>query len=95
MPLDVGEPPLDIPGYTTEQVVHHIRLMADGGLIGYQGTLRGPGGVRISRCRVETPRAQAHQDGMTLRYPYEVRKEDEYFGDIPDEQIPKDMLELA
>jgi Ku protein len=33
--------------------------------------------------------------GMTLRYPYEVRKEDEYFGDIPDEKIPKDMLELA
>jgi DNA end-binding protein Ku len=33
--------------------------------------------------------------GFTLRYPYEVRKEDEYFGDIPDEKIPKDMLELA
>ena len=33
--------------------------------------------------------------GMTLRYPYEVRKEDEYFDDIPDEKIPKDMLELA
>jgi DNA end-binding protein Ku len=33
--------------------------------------------------------------GMTLRYPYEVRKESEYFDDIPDEKIPKDMLELA
>jgi DNA end-binding protein Ku len=33
--------------------------------------------------------------GMTLRYPYEVRKEDEYFEDIPEEKIPKDMLELA
>ena len=33
--------------------------------------------------------------GMTLRYPYEVRKEDEYFDDIPDEKIPRDMLELA
>jgi DNA end-binding protein Ku len=33
--------------------------------------------------------------GMTLRYPYEVRKEDEYFEDILDEKIPKDMLELA
>ena len=32
---------------------------------------------------------------MTLRYPYEVRQEDEYFDDIPDEKIPKDMLELA
>ena len=33
--------------------------------------------------------------GMTLRYPYEVRKEDEYFDEISDEKIPKDMLELA
>ena len=33
--------------------------------------------------------------GTTLRYPYEVRKEDEYFDDIADEKIPKDMLELA
>src|SRR6476619_1580039 len=33
--------------------------------------------------------------GITLRYPYEVRKEGEYFDDIPDEKIPKDMLELA
>jgi DNA end-binding protein Ku len=33
--------------------------------------------------------------GMTLRYPYEVRKEADYFDDIPDEKLPKDMLELA
>ncbi len=33
--------------------------------------------------------------GITLRYPYEVRKEEEYFGDLPDEKLPKDMLELA
>ena len=33
--------------------------------------------------------------GVTLRYPYEVRDEAEYFGDIPDEKVPKDMLELA
>ena len=32
---------------------------------------------------------------MTLRYPYEVRKPSDYFDDIPDEKIPKDMLELA
>ena len=31
----------------------------------------------------------------TLRYPYEVRKPEDYFDDIPDEKIPKDMLELA
>ena len=33
--------------------------------------------------------------GLTLRYPYEIRKEDEYFGEIPDEQITKEMLDLA
>src|SRR5882762_7494728 len=33
--------------------------------------------------------------GVTLRYPYEVRKEDDYFDDIKDEKLPKDMLELA
>ena len=33
--------------------------------------------------------------GVTLRYPYEVRKEAEYFDDIEDEKVPKDMLDLA
>jgi DNA end-binding protein Ku len=33
--------------------------------------------------------------GVTLRYPYEIRKQQEYFDDIPDEKIPKDMLDLA
>src|ERR1700719_5238481 len=33
--------------------------------------------------------------GMTLRYPYEVRKQTEYFDEIPDEKVPKDMLDLA
>src|SRR6202158_60939 len=33
--------------------------------------------------------------GVTLRYPYEVRSEADYFDDMPDEKIPKDMLELA
>jgi DNA end-binding protein Ku len=33
--------------------------------------------------------------GMTLRYPYEVRSEKDYFGDISDEKIAKDMLDLA
>lgn len=33
--------------------------------------------------------------GITLRYPYEVRNETDYFADIEDEKIPKDMLELA
>lgn len=33
--------------------------------------------------------------GVTLRYPYEVRDPKDYFDDIPDESVPKDMLELA
>src|SRR5258708_9632022 len=33
--------------------------------------------------------------GVTLRYPYEIRKEADYFGDILDEKVPKDMLDLA
>jgi DNA end-binding protein Ku len=33
--------------------------------------------------------------GVTLRYPYEIRKEADYFADIRDEKVPKDMLDLA
>ena len=33
--------------------------------------------------------------GITLRYPYEVRNDADYFAEIPDEKIPKDMLDLA
>jgi DNA end-binding protein Ku len=33
--------------------------------------------------------------GTTLRYPYEVRDEDEYFADIKNPKISKDMVELA
>jgi DNA end-binding protein Ku len=33
--------------------------------------------------------------GITLRYPYEVRNEEEYFDDIPEPKITKDMLDLA
>jgi DNA end-binding protein Ku len=33
--------------------------------------------------------------GITLRYPYEVRDEHEYFDDIKNPKITKDMIELA
>ena len=33
--------------------------------------------------------------GVTLRYPYEVRNEEEYFDEIENERVPKDMLDLA
>ena len=33
--------------------------------------------------------------GTLLRYPYEVRSESEYFDDIQDVKLTKDMLDLA
>jgi DNA end-binding protein Ku len=33
--------------------------------------------------------------GMLLRYPYEIRDENEYFDDIQDVKVTKEMLELA
>ncbi len=33
--------------------------------------------------------------GLLLRYPYEIRNEDEYFDDIQDVKVTKDMLDLA
>ena len=33
--------------------------------------------------------------GTTLRYPYELRDEDQYFDDIENPRISKDMIELA
>ena len=33
--------------------------------------------------------------GTTLRFPYELRDEDDYFGDIKSPRISKDMVELA
>lgn len=33
--------------------------------------------------------------GTTLRYPYELRDEDNYFDDIPSPRISKDMVDLA
>jgi DNA end-binding protein Ku len=33
--------------------------------------------------------------GVILRYPYEIRNEKNYFGDLPGENVPREMLELA
>ena len=33
--------------------------------------------------------------GITIRYPYEVRDEKDYFGDIPSEKITSEMADLA
>jgi Hypothetical protein (DUF2513) len=37
IPLTVGEPPLDIPGYSKEQIGYHLLIMAQGGLIQHSG----------------------------------------------------------
>lgn len=34
-------------------------------------------------------------DGNAAAYPYEVRSADEYFDDIQDVKVTKDMLDLA
>jgi DNA end-binding protein Ku len=33
--------------------------------------------------------------GVTLRYPYEVRNEADYLGDISEEKVTKDMIDMA
>jgi DNA end-binding protein Ku len=33
--------------------------------------------------------------GFTLRYPYEIHKDEDYFDDVPDEKTPKEMIDLA
>jgi DNA end-binding protein Ku len=33
--------------------------------------------------------------GTTLRYPYELRDEEDYFDDIPSARVSKDMVDLA
>jgi hypothetical protein len=48
VPLDVGGPPLDIPGYTNEEISYHLRIMAQGDLIGHGG-LDGPNFTRVPR----------------------------------------------
>src|SRR5262249_31554982 len=53
---------------------------------------------RFCGCALHVIALEARDKGMlgiTLRYPYEVRDEKDYFGDLPDEKIPKDMLDLA
>src|SRR3954470_6133244 len=49
----------------------------------------------FTRQPAALPRVDGRQDDTDGPHPYEVRKEDEYFDDIPEEKIPKDMLELA
>ena len=62
----------------------------------------GRGHGRYRPCRVNKPRAHIALEpldrglmGTLLRYPYEVRDEKEYFDEIQDVKVTKDMLDLA
>lgn len=44
---------------------------------------------------VAPPSIQLMAGRLLLRYPYEVRNEDEYFDDIQDVKVTKEMLDLA
>jgi DNA end-binding protein Ku len=64
--------------------------------------MKGKGMVALGRIvlskRERVIALEAHGKGLmgtTLRYPYEVRKADEYFEDIPDIKLAPDMLKLA
>jgi DNA end-binding protein Ku len=64
--------------------------------------MRGKGMVALGRIvlakRERVIMLQAWEKGLmgtTLRYPYELRATKDYFGDIPDVQIPAEMLKLA
>ena len=83
-------------------------IIAPDGEVGEQAfavireTIRRQGMVALARVVLTTrehvialePRGKGLL-GVTLRYPYEVRAQSEYFDDIAEEKIPKDMLDLA
>jgi hypothetical protein len=81
-----------------------LRTVVDGAVLGcvHREAIRQAGNVAVGKVVFTSrehiialgPRGKGLL-GMTLRYPYEVRDEREYFDDIPDEQIPEDILELA
>jgi DNA end-binding protein Ku len=64
--------------------------------------MRGKGMVGVGRLvlsrRERVIALEAYDKGLlgtTLRYPYEVRKAEDYFGDLPDLTIAPDLLTLA
>jgi non-homologous end joining protein Ku len=49
-------------------------------------TFARPRRLHLARARHRLKAARQGPDGVTLRYPYEVRKPEDYFDDIPDEK---------
>ncbi len=93
----IDERYLDTPYY----IIPNGRVGVDAFAV-IREAMRGKGMVALGRVvltRREHPiMLQPFEKGvlaMTLRYPYEVRSEVDYFGDIPEAQLSKEMLQLA
>ena len=93
----IDERYLDTPYY----IIPNGRVGVDAFAV-IREAMRGKGMVALGRVvltRREHPiMLQPFEKGvlaMTLRYPYEVRSEADYFGDIPEVQLPGEMLQLA
>jgi len=93
----IDERYLDTPYY----IVPNGRVGVDAFAV-IREAMRGKSMVALGRvvlARREHPiMLQPFEQGvlaMTLRYPFEVRSEVDYFGDIPEAQLSKDMLQLA
>jgi DNA end-binding protein Ku len=80
--------PDDKVGYEAFAVIREA--MRDEGLVGIARVVL----YRRERLLMLSPRGNGIV-GTTLRYNNEVRKEQEYFDDIPDVKVSKDMLDLA
>ncbi len=90
--------------------LYHVRpyFLVPDGRVGHDAyavireTIRAEGKVALARVVLTSrehiialqPRGKGLM-GMLLRYPYEVRNETEYFDDIDDARVTKDMLDLA
>ena len=80
--------PDDKVGYEAFAVIREA--MRDEGLVGIARVVL----YRRERLLMLSPRGNGIV-GTTLRYNNEVRAEQEYFDDIPDVKVSKDMLDLA
>jgi Hypothetical protein (DUF2513) len=101
VPLDIGKPPLDIPDYTDEQIVYHIRIMEDGGLVSYSSGItmpglgpQGPGDVRFRLPRFNGLRWQGHEFLDDVRDPKTWEATQKKFSKVGDVSLQV-ALEIA
>jgi hypothetical protein len=98
--VDIGKPPLDIPNYTGEQIVYHLHIMHDGGLIsyGHRGILTpglgGPPGVPFHMPRFNGLRWQGHEFLDDVRDPKTWEATQKKFSKVGDVSLQV-ALEIA